>query len=93
MSFQEITKFGGRFINGQSAFLWVQFEYIFSPTCSFIRMRQEFIKQSENKLGQLFNFTFYYIDDVLSLNDYKLGDFNDRIYPIKLQGTVHYKNN
>jgi len=32
------SKFGGRFINRQSAFLWVQTEYIFSPTCSFIRM-------------------------------------------------------
>ena len=72
---------------------WVQNVLLFSSTCSFIRMRQEFIKQSENKLGRLFNFTFYYIDDVLSLNDYKLGDFNDQIYPIKLQGTGHYKNN
>jgi len=53
------SKFGGRFINRQSAFLWVQTEYIFSPTCSFIRMRQEFLKQSENKLARLFNFTFY----------------------------------
>jgi hypothetical protein len=53
------SKFGGRFINGKSAFLWVQTEYIFSPTCSFIRMRQEFLKQNENKLARLFNFTFY----------------------------------
>ena len=53
------SMFGGRFINGQSAFLWVQTEYIFSPTCSFMRMRQEFLKQNENKLARLFNFTFY----------------------------------
>ena len=31
-----------------------------------------------------FNFTFHYIDDVLSLNNSKLGDSVDRIYPIEL---------
>jgi hypothetical protein len=28
---------------------------------------------------------FRYIDDVLSLNDYRFGDFVDRIYPIELE--------
>jgi hypothetical protein len=32
-----------------------------------------------------FNFTFRYIDDVLSLNNSKFGDFVDRIYPIELE--------
>ena len=31
------------------------------------------------------NFTFHYIDDVLSLNNYRFGDFVDRIYPIELE--------
>jgi hypothetical protein len=31
------------------------------------------------------NFTFRYIDDVLSLNNSRLGDFVDRIYPIELE--------
>ena len=32
-----------------------------------------------------FNFTFRYIDDVLSLNNSRFGDFVDRIYPIELE--------
>ena len=32
-----------------------------------------------------FNFTFRYIDDVLSINNYRLGDFVDRIYLIELE--------
>jgi hypothetical protein len=33
------------------------------------------------KLARYFNFTFRYIDDVLSLNNSMFGDFVDRIYP------------
>jgi hypothetical protein len=32
-----------------------------------------------------FNFTFRYIDDVLSLNNSRFGDFVDHIYPIELE--------
>jgi hypothetical protein len=42
---------------------------------------QGFLKKNEKKLAQSFNFTFCYIDDVLSLNNSKLGDFVDPIYP------------
>ena len=28
---------------------------------------------------------FHYIDDIISLNNSKLGDFGDRIYPIELE--------
>ena len=62
---------------------------LFSPTCSFIRMRQTsykgFSRKNEKKLARSFNFTFRYIDDVLSLNNSRLGDFVDRIYPIELE--------
>jgi len=37
------------------------------------------------RLARSFNFTFRYIDDVLSLNNSRLGDFVDRIYPIELK--------
>jgi hypothetical protein len=42
----------GVFFNGQSAYLWVQTVLLFSPTCSFIRMRQTSygISVSENFL-------------------------------------------
>ena len=31
------------------------------------------------------HFTFHYIDDVLSLNNSRFGDFVDHIYPIELE--------
>ena len=46
---------------------------------------QRILKKNEKKLTRSFNFTFRYIDDVLSLNNCRLGDFVDRIYPIKLE--------
>jgi hypothetical protein len=42
-----------------------------------------FVKKNEKKLA--FNFTFRYIDDVLSPNNSRFGDFVDRIYPIELE--------
>ena len=58
-----------------------------SSTCPFIRTRQtsyRLLKKNEKKLARFFNFTFRYIDDVLSLNN-SLGDFVDCIYPIELE--------
>jgi hypothetical protein len=79
--------FGGRVFQ-QSAYLWVP-TVLFPPTCSFIRMRQTsymgLFKKNEKKLARSFNFTFRYIDDVLSLNNSRFGDFVDRIYPIELE--------
>ena len=46
---------------------------------------QELLKKNEKKLARFFNLTFRYIDDVLSLNNSKFGDFVDRIYPIELE--------
>jgi hypothetical protein len=37
------------------------------------------------KLARSFNFTSCYIDDVLSLNNSRFGNFVDRIYPIELE--------
>ena len=39
--------------------------------------------KNEMKLARSLNFTFRYIDAVLSLNNYKFGDFVDGIYPIE----------
>jgi hypothetical protein len=44
-----------------------------------------FLKKNEKKLAWSFNFTFRYIDDVLSLNNSRFADFVDRIYPIELE--------
>jgi hypothetical protein len=46
---------------------------------------QGLLKKNEKKLARSFNFTFRYIDDVLSLNNSRFCDFVDRIYPIELE--------
>ena len=47
--------------------------------------REWLLKTNEKKLARSFNFTFHYIlvDDVLSLNNSRFGNFVDRIYPIE----------
>ena len=46
---------------------------------------QVLLKKNEKKLARSFVFTFRYIDDVLSLNNSRFGDFVDSIYPIELE--------
>jgi len=46
---------------------------------------KEILQKNKKKLALSFNFTFRYIEVVLSLNHFKLGDFVDRIYPIELE--------
>ena len=56
--------------------------FLYSYEADFI---QGLLKKNEKKLARSFNFTFRYIDDVLSLNNSRFGDFVDRIYPIELK--------
>ena len=42
-------------------------------------------QEKRKEVTQSFNFTFCYIDDVLSLNNSRFGDFVDPIYPIELE--------
>ena len=73
------------FFKRQLAYLWVQtaprlaelFLYLYEA--DFI---QGLLKKNEKKIARSFNFTSRYIDDVLLLNTSRLGDFDDRIYPI-----------
>jgi hypothetical protein len=46
---------------------------------------QGLLKKNEKRLARSFHLTFRYIDDVLSLNNSRFGDFVDRIYPIELE--------
>jgi hypothetical protein len=55
--------------------------FLYSYEADFI---QGLLKKIEMKLARSFYFTFRYIDDVLSLNNSRFGDFVDRIYPIEL---------
>ena len=43
------------------------------------------LQKNKKKLSLSLNFTFRYTEVVLSLNDFNLGDFVDRIYPIELE--------
>ena len=54
--------------------------FLYSYEADFI---QGLLKKKEKKLARSFNFMFRYIDDVLSLNNSRFGDFVDRIYPIE----------
>ena len=56
--------------------------FLYSYEADFI---QGFLKKNEKKLARSFNFTFCYIDDVLSLNNSRFSDYFDRIYPIELE--------
>ena len=56
--------------------------FLYSYERDFI---QGLLKKSEKKLTQSFNFTFRYIDDVLSINNYRFGNFVDRIFPIVVE--------
>ena len=56
--------------------------FLYSYEADFI---QGLLKKNEKKLARSFNFSFRYIDDVLSLNNSRFGDFVDRIYLIELE--------
>ena len=56
--------------------------FLYSYETEFI---QGLLKKSEKKLTQSSNFTFRYIDDVLSINNYRFGNFVDRICPIVVE--------
>ena len=76
------------FFNRQPAYLWVQTAHLladlfrYSYETDFI---QGLLKKNEKKLARSFNFTCRYIDDVLSLNNSRFGDFVDRMYPVELE--------
>jgi hypothetical protein len=56
--------------------------FFYSYEADFI---QALLKKNEKKLSRSFNFTFRYIDEVLSLNNSRFCEFVDRIYPIELE--------
>jgi hypothetical protein len=61
--------------------------FFYSCEADFI---QGLLTKNEKNLARSFNFTFRYVDDVLS----RFGDFIDRIYPIGLEikdTTVSYR--
>jgi hypothetical protein len=59
--------------------------FLYSYEADFI---QGLLKKYEKNLARSFNFTFRYIDDVLSLNNSRFRDFVDRIYSIELEKRI-----
>ena len=57
--------------------------FLYSYEAEFIQTRA-LIKSGKRHLAKSFNFTYRYIDDVLSINNPKLGDYIDFIYPVEL---------
>ena len=45
---------------------------------------QDLLRKKDKKLAISSNSSFRYIDDVLSLNNLKFGDYVERIHPIEL---------
>ena len=58
---------------------------LLDPLFIWGRLHTGAFKKNEKNLDRSFNFTFHYIDDVLSLNNSRFGDFVNRIYPIELE--------
>jgi hypothetical protein len=51
----------------------------------FLHNYQGLLKNKDRKLFQTFNSSFRYIDDVLSLNNSRFGNYLHLIYPNKLE--------
>ena len=81
--------FGGRVFQqtvgiptGTNYVLLLAYLFFYSHEADFI---QGLLKKNEKKLVRSFIFTFRYIDDVLSLNNSRFGDFFDLIDHIELE--------
>jgi len=55
---------------------------LFSYEADFL---QGILMKNKKNLARSYILTFRYVDDVLSLNNSRFGDFVDRIYPIELE--------
>lgn len=61
--------------------------FLFSYEAEF---PQGLLQKKNKKLAQSFNFSFLYIDDVLSINNSRFIDFVNLIYPSELETRHHY---
>ena len=78
------------FSQRQLVFQWVPTVLLFWSICCIIHSYEsdfipEFIKKNETKLVLIFNLTCRYINDVISLNNSKLDDYLDCIYPTEVE--------
>ena len=59
--------------------------FLYSYEAEFI---QTLIKSGKIHLAKLFCFTYRYIDNVLSINNPKFGDYISIIYPVELESKI-----
>ena len=62
--------------------------FLYSYEAEFI---QTLIKSGKRHLAKSFHFTYRYIDDVLSINNPKFGDYIDYIYPVRNKRYHRYR--
>ena len=78
-----------RYSNRRLVFQWVLTVPHYLLICFCKSYEAEFIqgllKSGKKKFAQSFNFTYRYIDDVLSLSNSKFSDYLDFIYPSELE--------
>ena len=85
---QYFLEFGGRIFSKQSAYRLVLTVHCYLPTCFYTRLRRSLyslLKSGKKYLAQQFNFTYRYIDDVLSLKNTKFAEYLEFIYPRELE--------
>ena len=56
--------------------------FLYSYEAEFI---QSFLSTGRKKFASLFNFTYWYIDDVLSINNQELDNYLGQMYPVELE--------
>ena len=59
--------------------------FLYSYEAEFMQGLKKSKNNGDKHLARSFNFTLRYIDDVLSLNNNKIGDYIDSIYPVELE--------
>jgi hypothetical protein len=74
--------FKKKHIDSTKKYSFSQTFFLYSYVGDYI---QGFLKKNEKKLVRSSNFTFRYTDGVLAVNNYRLSDFLDCIYPIEIE--------
>ena len=88
IKFKKLTWFCGRIFqksigipNGTNCARLLADLFLYSFEADFL----DGLKKTDKKLARSFNFSFRYIDDVLSLNNARFGDYLHLIYPKELE--------
>ena len=64
--------------------------FLYSYEAEFI---QSFLSTGRKQLASRFNFTYRYIDDVLSINNLEFENYSGQMYPVELEIKDMTKNN